>query len=300
MNNFILDNKIYYFGKDISNQIITTKEAQNIVLKGLIELDRICRKNDIPYALAFGTCLGLYNYGGFIPWDDDADVIINYQDIVRFINACKTDLDKDNFCLSCYEIDPKYNVLLPTLKLKIKHTYLKEKFKFLPNKIKHTDYFFIDICAFMGSPNNDKDYIKALQIAKKTIIPYCFLDAILKINPYQIKRKLKNYEKEYYEKYKDSDFVSQTPLLPFQLFSSFQKSFVFPKNIIYPFKEYDFMGHKFFSFNNIKQFLIDFYGENSLKKKDENGNYFDPFPLNKRKCSHAKYFSTRKSIYKDE
>ena len=58
-------------------------------MKLILELDRICRKNNIGYALCFGSALGLYNYGGFIPWDDDMDVAIDYFDVPRLVEALK-------------------------------------------------------------------------------------------------------------------------------------------------------------------------------------------------------------------
>ena len=294
-NDFIIDHDIYFVGKDIDNQYITTKEVQSIILKGLIEIDRICRKNNIPYALSYGTCLGLYNYGGFIPWDDDADVIINYEDIDRFIKACDKDLDDNNFILCCYEKDKKYNIQVPTFKLKIKNTYLKENTPFISNRIKNTDLFFIDICTFMGCPDNEKEYLEALKPAKRRMIRYCILDSIFKIHPYHMKKVLKKYERDFYLKYKDSKFVSQTPILPYQQFTNLKHGYIYPKEVIYPFKEYDFMGHKFYSFNNIEEFLKINYGKDCLKKKDENGNYFESFPKERRKPSHLKRFSTRRS-----
>ena len=63
------------------------RKAQLCMLNILIEIDRICRKHDIPYWLDSGTLLGAVRHGGFIPWDDDLDLCVLRTDYRRL---CKT------------------------------------------------------------------------------------------------------------------------------------------------------------------------------------------------------------------
>lgn len=51
--------------------------------KLLQEFDTLCRANDIPYWINFGTLLGAVRHGGFIPWDDDTDLGMMREDIER-------------------------------------------------------------------------------------------------------------------------------------------------------------------------------------------------------------------------
>ena len=55
-------------------------QMQQKQLSMLHELDRVCKKNGLKYALSSGTCLGAVRHGGFIPWDDDIDVYMSWSD----------------------------------------------------------------------------------------------------------------------------------------------------------------------------------------------------------------------------
>lgn len=55
-----------------------------IKLLNILEVfDDFCRKNNLRYYLAAGTCLGAVRHKGFIPWDDDLDVSMPRDDFER-------------------------------------------------------------------------------------------------------------------------------------------------------------------------------------------------------------------------
>ena len=76
------------------------RKAQLRMLEILIEVDRICRKNNINYWISDGTLLGAVRHGGFIPWDDDIDISMLEDDYEKFCNIIKTELDSDKFFIA--------------------------------------------------------------------------------------------------------------------------------------------------------------------------------------------------------
>lgn len=59
-------------------------DIQKIGFDILKEVDKFCRSRTIHYTLAGGTLLGAVRHGGFIPWDDDIDIILPQPDYERF------------------------------------------------------------------------------------------------------------------------------------------------------------------------------------------------------------------------
>lgn len=84
------------------------RKLQLDLLEMLIEVDRICRKYQIAYSLDGGSLLGAVRHGGFIPWDDDVDVIMRRKEYQRFYKACKRELDQKRFTLQEYRTDKNY------------------------------------------------------------------------------------------------------------------------------------------------------------------------------------------------
>ena len=75
-----------------------TEDALKYVQTDILrEIDRICNKHDLRYYLAYGTLIGAVRHKGFIPWDDDIDIMMPYEDMLKFAEICKTELGEKYF-----------------------------------------------------------------------------------------------------------------------------------------------------------------------------------------------------------
>lgn len=276
----IKDNKEYIL-IDNENKKITVRDLQMEVLSIMDEIHRVCEKNNIKYALIAGSALGIVNYKGFIPWDDDIDIAIKREDYKRFIDALKKDLN-DNFYFQCFDTDKNYNVLIPNMKIRKKNTYIKEKNFLLKNRCKSGDGVFIDVVVYDNmSENKFIDELNRTYI--KLLMPIMVLLDNLHIKTTMLKKLVEKIALRYHKKNENSKLTSQTIAIPWE---KFLKEPVFLKKDVYPFKLYEFEGRKFYSYNNIEKILKQWYGENCLKKW--NGKFFEEtLPLEKRKPKHA-------------
>lgn len=70
---------------------IDVEELKAIQLDILKDIHSFCVSHDIKYSLAFGSLLGAIRHGGFIPWDDDIDIMMRRDEYERFIRAYGND-----------------------------------------------------------------------------------------------------------------------------------------------------------------------------------------------------------------
>lgn len=125
------------------------RQLQMIQLEMLIEVDRICNKCGIRYNIIAGTLLGAVRHGGYIPWDDDADVAFLRPEYEKFRKACKTELDRTRFYFQDHRNTKGYRWGYG--KLRRKNTlFLREHQEHMP----YEQGIFIDIFPLDGVPDN--------------------------------------------------------------------------------------------------------------------------------------------------
>lgn len=71
------------------------KRAWAAELEILVEIDRICEKYKLRYFIDYGNLLGAIRHKGFIPWDDDIDIMMMRKDYEIFAEVANAELPKE-------------------------------------------------------------------------------------------------------------------------------------------------------------------------------------------------------------
>lgn len=125
------------------------KKLQLKILEIVKYIDSICTKYNIEYYLIYGSALGAVRHQGFIPWDDDFDIGMTYENYNKFIDVCKEELDSNKYFLQSMETDQNY--YLSFIKLRdITTTLIEEDNK----NIDIIRSVYVDIFPIVGVPNS--------------------------------------------------------------------------------------------------------------------------------------------------
>lgn len=259
-----------YIIKEENGEKITIRTVQKELYNILIEIDRICEKNNIDYYLIGGTCLGAVRHKGFIPWDDDADIGMSRKDYKKFIEALKKDLSNE-FTFHCYEEDKKYLVTWPAMKIRKKDTYVKEKNFLLKNKCKDSDGLFVDVFIYDYSSETellDKTF-RLINIILMVII--VFFENIC-INPIPLKSLFRFNARLYGKICKNGKYFNE------EITWIFEKRYKTKYKDIYPTQKIQFEDTYLRVPGNYKEYLTAVFGK----------NYMTPIEKSKRECKHIK------------
>ena len=116
------------------------------MLRVLEAIDRTCKEHDLSYGIFAGSLIGAVRHKGFIPWDDDMDILMPRPDYERFIKHSREWLPEP-YEFVCAENDPNYP--LPFGKVQDASTTLIER--------RHLSYLggiYVDVFPLDAVPAN--------------------------------------------------------------------------------------------------------------------------------------------------
>lgn len=128
---------------------LTQKDIQAVCMEMLRLVDRICKAENIPYFLSGGTLIGAVRHQGFIPWDDDIDVMIPRPDYERFLKVAPKYMPK-RYQLAHCSLAGDY--AMPWIRFWDMHT------KLVPSHTQKvfTGHLFLDVFPIDGLPTNKR------------------------------------------------------------------------------------------------------------------------------------------------
>lgn len=125
---------------------------QQKILELYKEIKVILDRHHLRYYALGGTCIGAVRHRGFIPWDDDLDIMLPDRDYYRFLEICQTELPRHLELILSYE-RPHCSSL--EAKVHDKRTTLIEN-----HELCHPDEYkgvFIDIFKMTGAPEDENE-----------------------------------------------------------------------------------------------------------------------------------------------
>ena len=132
------------------------KELWAIELDLLVQVQKICKKHDIQYFAYAGTMLGAVRHNGFIPWDDDIDIMMTRANYKKFCDIAEKELEYPYF-LQTEKTDPTSIMGLA----KIRNSKTTGILKSHENRnFKFNQGIFLDIFPLDNIPDEEETFYK--------------------------------------------------------------------------------------------------------------------------------------------
>ena len=264
-----LENRINHIPKSICFDVVGNssydsrelKKLQRILVEILDEVVRLCDKHHLDYFISGGTCLGAVRHKGFIPWDDDIDVVMPRDDYEEFLEIAREELDNKYF-LDYYKTNDENH--FGFAKIKKNNTSFVMGYQY-----KCHNGFFLDIFPLDYNDNRD-----SLKVKLSVSLARCLLETL---------------------KYKDHNLSKKSlrrPIisLPFVIFSNYRihrmidhlykncnngehkygavysgvyyyKKDIYPIDVIFPHSTVTFEGKNYHAYHDTDYYLRSLYGD---------------------------------------
>lgn len=137
----------------MANRYLTREELLSSQFAMLQEIHKVCTANNLKYYLAYGTLLGAVRHKGFIPWDDDVDIMMPVDDYLKL----KDIFSSDRYFLADCFCDKRHPAYFP----RIYDSYTCR------DGDEKTLGVNIDIYLMHGAPTNQKECAKHIMKVMK-------------------------------------------------------------------------------------------------------------------------------------
>lgn len=131
-------------------KITDVNELRLIQMDILSYVDKVCRDNNIKYSISGGTLIGAVRHKGYIPWDDDIDIMLAREEYEKLVTVMSNHRTDDTYMMLTHEIDKDFK--FPYAKVVDNRTIMHEDVKGCKDYGVYIDIFPIDLI-----PNNDTE-----------------------------------------------------------------------------------------------------------------------------------------------
>lgn len=238
------------------------RKVQNKILEIMKYIDKICRENDIVYYIMGGTALGAVRHKGFIPWDDDLDIFMTYENYQKFKEIYNKQ-KQEKFYLQEWKVVDDY---LEYSKLRMNGTTLIEH-QFRNNKEIHQG-IYVDIFILHKCPNSKRKqkklyyyskFVTLVGLSQRNWQPKTTAQkAILKMMKILPIKTISNHIYKLIYKY---DSLKDNYQYCFFIDKAKFDSAIFKREWYDKYNEYEFEDTKLYGPRDIKEYLERVYGD---------------------------------------
>lgn len=136
----------------MSMKLLTLREQQLLQLDILKEIHRVCAENNINYFMMYGTLIGAARHEGFIPWDDDIDLVMLRSEYDRFTKVCEDGALQSKYVIQNCNTDPEFEFTIS--RIGMIGTYSDDHSR---KNLKSMNYTYVDVFPLDNTPDSPKE-----------------------------------------------------------------------------------------------------------------------------------------------